>query len=184
MHFLLRMKNTLVIITIFIALSVLVSKESQAQIEQDQWLIGASSNLSFRSTSNDILNDQRSINLTTQFGYFPHQNLALGLGLGMTHIDVGNSSTTEINVGPFARYYFQGLFFAGLGYSMVYVNRELDSNSSNDTGGSFSLEAGYPIWVLIESLSIEPTLRYNIGTGELLKDINSLSLNIGFVLYF
>ncbi|OEK00005.1 hypothetical protein BFP97_00040 [Roseivirga sp. 4D4] len=178
------MRSTVLIVFISFSILVLVNEPLEAQIEQDQWLIGASSNLSFRSTSNDVLNDQRSINLTTKFGYFFHQNLALGLDLGMTYLDVGNSSTTEINVGPFARYYFQGLFFAGLGYSVVHINRKLDSNSGSDNGGALALEAGHPIWVLIECLSIEPTLRYNIGTGDLLKGTNSLSLNIGLVLYF
>lgn len=166
------------------ALFVSISKQSEAQIGQDQWMVGASSSLTFRSTSDNSSNDHRSINLTAKFGYFFRQNLAIGVDLGMTHLEVGSTSTTEINAGPFARYYFRNLLFAGLGYSVVYVDRELDSNSSSDTGGTFSIEMGYPIWVLIERLSVEPTLRYDIGTGDLLKGRNSLSMNIGFVLYF
>jgi len=147
-------------------------------------LIGASSNLSIRSTSPGNFSNQKSLNLTGKFGYFFKKGLAMGLDLGVTHLDVGGNSSTDFNIGPFSRYYFKDRFFAGMGYSLVFVNQATDATNLTDTGGSFSMEIGSPIWVLIECLSIEPTLRYNIGTGDLLKGTNSLSLNIGFVLYF
>ncbi|MBO3700862.1 hypothetical protein [Roseivirga sp. E12] len=178
------MRNIIFTIATSASLLVLVNQPMQAQIEQDQWMIGAVSNISVRSTSRDNSSDQKSLNLTIKFGYFFQKNLAAGLDIGVTHLEVGGSSSTDFNIGPFARYYFKDRFFAGMGYSLVFFNQEADATSLTDTGGSFSMEIGSPIWVLIESLSIEPTLRYNIGAGDLLKGTNSLSLNIGFVLYF
>lgn len=155
-----------------------------AQVTQDQWMVAASTNLSLSSTSFDGLGDQRSINFTSKIGYFFRDNLALGVDIGVSSLDTGNSSQRELNLGLFTRYYFEKLFFAGVGYSVSQVQMDVDSVKRTINGGALSIEAGYPIWILIERLAIEPTLDYNIGMGSLLKGTNTLAFKIGFTLYF
>ena len=60
---------------------------------------------------------------------------------------------------------------------------DVDSVKRTINGGALSIEIGYPIWILIERLAIEPTFDYNIGMGSLLKGTNTLAFNIGFTLY-
>lgn len=176
------MKNTLYLFAI--TGLFLFSNPIIAQIEQDKWMVNATTNLSFQSTNFDDSADRSSINFAGTFGYFFKENFALGAKLGVSNAKSGNISSTELKVGPFARYYFNGLFFAGLGYSVNQITRDLDAVQITDTGSQVSVELGYPIWVLIEQLAIEPTLSYDIGMGDLLKGSNSLALNIGFSLYF
>lgn len=154
-----------------------------AQVTQDQWMVAASTNLSLSSTSFDGLGDQSSINFVSKIGYFFKDNLAWGVDVGVSSLKAGNNSQKELNLGLFSRYYFKQLFFAGLGYSVSQVQMDVDSVKRTINGGALSIEIGYPVWVLIERLAIEPTLDYKIGMGSLLKGTNTLAFNIGFTLY-
>lgn len=167
-------------------LLMLFGTSLSAQIEQDHWMFGASSNLSFKSANLDIssLSEQKSISLAGRLGYALRDNILLGADLRFSYTTLANNSTREIKLGPFARFYFPESLFVGVGYSAI--NRRIEENEieENIKGLALSLEAGYPIWVLIERLTIEPTLEYVIGMGDSFKGTHSISFNLGFMLYF
>ncbi|MEP5610740.1 MAG: hypothetical protein ABJP45_00750, partial [Cyclobacteriaceae bacterium] len=107
------MKKFLFTMTLIAAFGV-----ANAQTGEGGWLVGASSNLGFSSTSIDGASDNVSnFNLAGRAGYFLMENLAAGLTLGFSNTKQGDNKTTITSIGPFARYYVNGTFFLGAGYS-------------------------------------------------------------------
>ncbi len=89
---------------------------ANAQTGEGGWLVGASSNLGFSSTSFDGVDDNsNSFNLNGRAGYFFMENLAGGLAIGFANTKLGDNKTTSTSIGPFARYYVNGTFFVGAG---------------------------------------------------------------------
>lgn len=152
---------------------------ANAQTEQGGWLVGGSTDLSFVSTSYDVPgadNDSR-FNLNTKAGYFLMDNLAAGLNIGFLSEKDNFSSTL---IGPFARYYFNGTFYAGLGYDIQSFKPD---GGDSVSGGWLNIEAGYPFFV-VDNVAFEPSLRYSLGSGDLNKDSSQFGLNVGVFLYF
>ncbi|MEQ9404229.1 MAG: outer membrane beta-barrel protein [Cyclobacteriaceae bacterium] len=155
-----------------------------AQTEQGGWLIGASTNLGFTSTSVDGVDDNESeFNLDGKAGYFLIDGLAAGLNLSFSNNKQGDDKTTVTAIGPFARYYVNGTFFVGAGYASTSVKSDDGTTSNTVKGGLLSLEAGYPIW-FGDNVALEPSLNYGMGSGDLLKDTSFFGLAVGFSLYF
>ncbi len=156
---------------------------AQAQTSEGGWLAGASSNLSFSSTSIDGVDDNQSnFNLTGRAGYFVIDNLAAGLNLGLSSSKLGDFKTSSTTIGPFARYYVNGTFYVGAGYSVLSGKNESGSTTVSEfDGGNLLLEAGYPIWI-VENVAVEPGISYTSGTGDINR--STLALSVGFMLYF
>ncbi|MEP1094721.1 MAG: hypothetical protein ABJG78_06395 [Cyclobacteriaceae bacterium] len=170
------MKRLLFTMTMVAAFGV-----ASAQTEQGGWLLGASTNLGFTSTSVDGADDNfTTFNLDTRVGYFLMDNLAAGLDLSFQNEKQGDDKFSATVIGPFARYYFGGTFFVGAGYGAASAK-----NDDDDTvkGGLLSLEAGYPIW-FGDNVALEPSLNYGIGSGDILEDTSIFGLQVGFSLYF
>ncbi len=154
-----------------------------AQTEQGRWVVGVSSNLSFGSTNVDGANDNISnVHLSGQAGYFIMDNLAAGLTLGVGASRQGELKTSSTSIGPFARYYINGVFYVGAGYTTTSGKSKNGSTTTNEfDGGNLLLEAGYPVW-LGENVAIEPGLNYLLGTGDINR--STLAATAGFRLYF
>ncbi len=154
----------------------------KAQTEEGGWLAGASSNLSFSSTSIDGVDDNRSsFNLSTRGGYFFIDNLVGGLTLGLSSSKQGDFKTSSTTIGPFARYYVNGTFYVGAGYTAVSGETESGSTTVSDfSGGNLLLEAGYPIWI-VDSVAVEPGISYTSGTGDINSSIFAVA--VGFNIY-
>lgn len=158
-----------------------------AQTDEGGWLVGASSDLSFTSTSIDGQDGNDSdFSLEAQAGYFIIDNLNVGLLIGFNSSKDGGSDfkSSSTVIGPYARYYVGGQFFVGVGYGITSAKFEDgDGNTLADpSGGTILLEAGYPIWI-VDNVAVEPSLAYGIGTGDF-DASSSFGLNIGFNLYF
>ena len=156
---------------------------SFAQTEEGSLLVGASSNLGFTSTSQDGFDENRTeFNFSPAIGYFVADNLSIGVALDLQSSKLGDFKSSSTAIGPFARYYFDGLFYVGAGYGALSVKNENNGGSVTTNGGLLSFEAGYPIWI-VDNIAIEPSLNYAIGSGDLLEDISIFGLAVGFNIY-
>ena len=169
---------------LFLALMCVITSQLLAQTEKGNILIGASSNLGFSVQSQDGLEDNIvNFSLSAQGGYFIVDNLVGGLNIGLNSTTIGDFSGRNFSFGPFARYYFENVFF---GASFFAVN------SKNDVGGGevftsngtqFNLELGYAAF-LNKYVALEPTITYLTTGGDLnIGGLSAFALNIGFSIY-
>lgn len=163
------MKKTLLLL----AVCSVFSMSAAAQISQGTFLVGASSNLGFSTTSYGDGDNLNAFVLDLNGGYFVIDNLAVGLSFGYSNYSSGDFSGSTTSVGLFGRYYVQGKIFAGLGFSSIHVE-------DADALTSIPLEVGYAAF-LTDNIAIEPSLNYGIGMGD--NSANTFGLNIGFTLY-
>lgn len=158
-----------------VAAFVLFGFSANAQTDQGGWVVGASSSLGFQSLKSNG-NSQSQFNIIGKAGYFLQDNIAAGLNLGYSSIQDVVSTTA---IGPFARYYFNGTFYAGAGIDFTSVK----PNGGNSASGTWiNLEAGYPFF-LSDNVAFEPNLNFGIGGGDTNKEATRLGLNFGFFLY-
>lgn len=157
---------------------------ANAQTEEGSMLVSATSNLGFTSSKADGANERGNVFfLNTSAGYFVIDNLTAGLNLGFSSFSQGDISSNAIQIGPFARYYVNGIFFLGASYSFE-SGKTSNSFSENTFNREFlGLEAGYPIW-LVDNVAIEPAFVYQSQKSDDFGDVNSFGINVGFSLYF
>ncbi|MEP1094720.1 MAG: outer membrane beta-barrel protein [Cyclobacteriaceae bacterium] len=174
------MKKLLFTMTMIAAFGV-----ANAQTEEGGWFVGASSNLGFSSTSIDGVSDNaNNFNLNGRAGYFFMENLTGGLAIGFSNTKQGDNKLTNTLIGPFVRYYVNGTFFVGAGYSAEKRKTEFTGGDTEATGGNLNFEAGYPIFIGDGgNVAIEPALNYTIGTGDF-DNTSTFGLAVGFNLYF
>ena len=159
-------------------ISFLTIQNAFAQIEEGTVYLGASSNLSFSSTSIDGYSDNyNNFNLGFQGGYFVAENLALGALINFQKQTLGDQDASTTTLGLFGRYYINGAFFLGAGYASA---NSKSNGFSGDAVGSIPLEAGYAAFIT-DAVSIEPSLVYAIGTGD--NNTNTVGVNVGFAIY-
>lgn len=156
---------------------------SNAQTEQGNWLVGASTDLAFTSTSFDGSDDNvNEFDLTVSAGNFIADNLVFGLNISYNSVNDSFDKQATSLVGPFLRYYAEGAFFVGVSYLLGTTKFESVGTDFTFNGNYIGLEAGYPIWV-VENIAIEPSLNYAVGGGDF-DGSSALGVNIGFGLYF
>jgi hypothetical protein len=151
---------------LFILLAVFAAGAASAQINKGSVLVGASSNMNFTSISPDNGDNYSIFDLSLKGGYFFIDNFTVGLNLGYQKLDDFTIST----FGLFGRYYYQGKFFGGVGFSVIdYENQ--------DSQTSIPFEIGYAAFIT-DNIAVEPSL--NLGIAE---DNTSFGLRVGFSLY-
>jgi outer membrane protein len=187
-------------------LTCFIISGAYAQFEQGTMLIGGDFQLSSitdknKSGNTTVTNGKTTtFSLAPQFGYFVIDNLAVGGNLDLTlskfKSDDDNgvtSTTTQITIGPFARYYFEpGIFVQGaLGVGSAKGKSTIGSVSNESTFGvtNYSLAAGYA-YFLNDHVAVEPMVGYlstiytEKDSDPKQKDINSgLFLSVGFQIY-
>ncbi len=126
--------------------------------------------LGFESTS--VQNSDDNLNRLTispNVGYFPLDNLGLGLNLGIISSTQGEFKTTQTFIGPFARYYvFEGLF-----PQVQYLWEKIDFDGIDETLSGFDFTIGYTAF-LNSSIALEPTIFYRTS-----DEYDSFGLKIG-----
>jgi len=147
------MKHTRILFSLLLVAGAMTF--AQAQVNKGAWMVGGS--VAFESTEGE-----NSIKIEPELGYFLINNLAVGSNF---NIDF-EGDDTQIEFGPFARYYaFKGLFAqAGIGYA---------KENDNDALIGYNGAVGYS-WFLNNSVAFEPSLRYSSTDG-----IGTLYLGIG-----
>jgi hypothetical protein len=154
----------------------ILSTASFAQIGKGTVLVGASSNLGYTSTSYELDGNDDNLNhftLNLKAGYFVIDNLAFGLNLGYDNVSQGDYDYSVTRFGLFGRYYVNGKFFMGLGYSSSKAE-DAEANKS------VPIEAGYAAFIN-DNIAIEPSLSYSVGVGD--NESNAFGLNVGFTIY-
>ena len=166
-------------------LCILLSFQARAQTEQENWLLGAGTDLGFLFGKIDSGREDTytSFGLEGRAGYFLVDNLVVGLDLGFNSYSVGSYSESTLALGPFARYYFKMRLFAEAGYQFGAVTA--DGNDRGNTS-SFGLGAGYAAFIH-EHFAIEPMLQYSLTSikwdeGSAVQGY-SFGLMVNFSLY-
>ncbi len=163
-------------VSLYLAVIVfLFANAAFAQIQKGAFLVGASSNFGYSSTSYENSDDNVNLfSLNLKGGYFVIDDLTFGLSFGYNKFSVGDNDASTTSVGFFGRYYVNGKFFAGMGY-----------NSSKAEGADainrVPFEIGYAAF-LNNNIAVEPSLSYAIGVSD--NKSNQFALNVGFALYF
>jgi hypothetical protein len=137
-----------------------------AQIEKGTFLISGSSNFGYNNLSPDNSSGYTLMNLNLKGGYFPINNLSVGVTAGL----LKNDDYSETTLGAFARYYFFGKLFAGAGFSSL-------TPDEGDATTEIPVEIGYAVFVA-NNFAVEPSLGYTMGDGY-----EKFGLNIGLTLY-
>ncbi|MDW3194742.1 MAG: hypothetical protein R8G66_20350 [Cytophagales bacterium] len=166
---------------LFATIMGLFALQLNAQTEQGKLLLGAGSNsgLSFQS-QDGVEDNQVAFSLNAQGGYFFIDNLVTGLNLGFNTSSQGDFSNTNLSIGPFARYYFDNVFF-GANFSLVNNNSDNGVSDFSANGSLLGLELGYAAF-LNNNIAIEPALTYFNTNGDF-DGLTGFSLNIGFSIY-
>ena len=166
------MKKASIYLAVFVFLS---SNAAYAQIQKGTFLVGASSNFGYSSTSYEDSDDNLNVfSLNLKGGYFVIDDLTFGLSFGYTKYSAGDIDASSTSVGLFGRYYVNGKFFAGMGYNSSKVE---DADAINRV----PFEVGYAAFIN-DNIAVEPSLSYSIGVGD--TESNQFALNVGFALYF
>ncbi len=172
--------------TLFIA-SLLLTITSNAQITEENWLVGGSASFG-RSSSNSeggFTQSSSALNINPNIGYFLKNNLALGLqaSFGYSKTD-GGVSGIGYGGGPFVRYYFLKPekivnILAEAKYSIgTSKTQGIDESTF---GSAYNFKAG-PVIFFNSSAALEMTLNYN--TSKLEQTVfNDLTFAIGFQIH-
>lgn len=166
---------------LFTTLMCLCIIQLSAQTEQGKILMGATSNLGLSVQTQDAVEDNSfNFSIGAQGGYFVINNLAAGLNLGFSTSSQGDFSGTSITIGPFARYYFENVFFGG-SFSFINTNSDNGVSDFSSNGSQLGLELGYAAF-LNNNVAIEPKITY-ANTGGDFDGLTAIALNIGFTIY-
>lgn len=181
---------------IFIALlcsSMLASAQNSESYNKGKKVIGADFSGSY---SNDGNYEFLTASTTPEFGYFIHNNLALGVTMNLEYLyQMGYTRVNGLQslVGPFAKYYFNNGIFASVNVCILYGLQKSESPTitfanykSTDLGYSISPGIGYA-YFLANNVALESCIQYNMLNYTTKKDgissnnsDNSFGLKIGF----
>ena len=177
---------------LFLILSLLISSFfCYAQLEKKTWLLGGNGtfykyNGSYRSTNNNVDVKANEIKINASVGYFVIDKLALGLKPSFSYfrgttfisgISTGDiSSSTQLLIGPFARYYFldkekQINIFSEVSYS-IGTNNFPTGNKEKGSSKEFSISTGLETF-FNNNIGIE----FQFGYKSKFEDLKSNSLS-------
>ncbi len=141
----------------------------QAQyVSTGSTMLGGS--LGFESADVDDSDENLNVlSIAPNLGYFPVDNLGLGLNLAFISYTQGDWKDTYTSIGPFARYYL----FDGLFPQVQYVWEKYDFNGDDETISGFDFSVGYTLF-LNSSIALEPTIFYRTT-----DESDSFGLRIG-----
>jgi hypothetical protein len=165
---------------VIIALICLGLGTVNAQTAQGNYLLGGNIGLDISSEKTKVGDEtsDESVNFTTiavspNFGYFITDEIVGGLGLGFFSVSSDGNSSTSLNVGPFARYYYDVednvSIFGHVGFNFMSV--DLGEDFESQTGTSFNIGPGLAFFVS-ESVAIEGLLVYRNETMNQGENIN------------
>ncbi|MDZ7647839.1 MAG: hypothetical protein U5K54_12010 [Cytophagales bacterium] len=133
---------------LLIIITCLTVGSAFAQIPKGTILAGAASILSFTSVSPDTGDNYSIFDLSLKGGYFVIDNVVAGVNLGYQKID--DFSFTSFGI--FGRYYYQGKFFGGAGFT-------INDYENSDSQTVIPFEVGYAAFIN-EVIAVEPSLNY------------------------
>lgn len=169
------MKTKLLVLSL---VALLAGNAAVAQFEQGTTYVAAGSNLGFSSSKTDGPGDAlNSFNIGGKVGGFVSDNFLLGALIDYEKLSQGSSDLSITTLGFFGRFYGDSGFFLGAGYNSSKA--KVDGNSGTAVG-SIPIEIGYAAFIR-DALTIEPSLSYALGTGDV--KTNTLGINLAFGIY-
>ncbi len=155
-------------------------------LTKGKWLVEANTNFGVLSPANTSIgfysNDGNSLfKIGGEGGYFVVDNLAVKIGLGVTSITeeyygyygVTSETSTAFNYKVGLKYYIASMFPVQVDFNGI--------SSEGESINAVGFQGGYA-WFVAPNISIEPGLRYDLGTAEGSSGI--FSGNVGFALHF
>lgn len=164
---------------ILVAALLFAGTQGFAQIEKGTMLAGGA--FSLQTTKN---NSRFSLN--PNLGFFVADNFAVGAGLSVNFSKQGNIKSTELGVGPYARYYF------GKGNTKPFIVTEASYLTSNNktgdvkntsTGVGYLLGLGFAAFVS-DMVAVEGLAGYNYSDFNGTPGAGGFAMRLGFQLYF
>ncbi|QOW10009.1 hypothetical protein Q73A0000_06345 [Kaistella flava (ex Peng et al. 2021)] len=168
-----------------VALFGAVSAQTQnPALSKGKWLVEANTNFGVLSPSNTSIgfytNDGNSLfKIGGEGGYFVADNLALKIGLGVTSLTTdsyyggGSITSTAFNYKIGAKYYILSMFPVQVDFNGI--------SGEGDSVNAIGFQGGYA-WFVAPNISIEPGLRYDLGTAA--GSTGIFSGNVGFAIHF
>jgi len=162
---------------IFLATALFATISSFAQTEKGDWLVGGT--VGFRTNKNNS-----SINISPNAGYFFANNFAAGANVQIDFSKVGDYKTTDLGLGPFARYYFEGSTvrpFVTTSFNYLYTKAKTNLSTSSESGYGWFFGIGAAAFIN-QNVALESIAGYNYsrygGVGY-----SGFALNVGFQVY-
>lgn len=167
---------------LFAALMTIAVQGVFAQVNKGQWLVGGNAGFTSSKQGDGDANKWTHFNLSPNAGYFFIDKLAGGLRVNFTSTKnkAADKASTNLWIGPFARYYFLPAadkvnILADAGYAFGSAGAG-DKSSQN----GYSISAG-PAIFLSPNTALEFTLNYQSFKYEGESDReNNFGVNIGF----
>ncbi len=169
-----NLKFLLLLITIF-SFSLL-----SAQTEKGSMIVGG--DLGFSSQSRMNTDETFSqFEISPIFGYFVEDNIAAGARLSFVSekFSEDDDGSSAFSFGPFARYYTALGIFGEVAYTFTSLTI-LDRDAVN--GSFITPRVGYAAFIN-DHVSVEPSIYYSLGGGDLYDEINIFGIDVGFNIY-
>lgn len=165
---------------IFAAL-VLITTNTFAQTEKGNWLVGGM--VGFQSQTGTS-----SITFSPNVGYFIKNNFVAGIDFGLSSTKLDNQIKTDVDLGPFARYYFGHANFRP--FTMLKISyltqnvKDSDPNpiSLTQVGFGYLLGVGGSAFISPD-VSFDGMFGYRFSQYATAESNKQLSLKFGFQVY-
>lgn len=166
---------------IFFAALVLMATNTFAQTEKGNWLVGGMVGLETQTGTSNIT-------FSPNVGYFIKNNFVAGVDLGLSSTKVNTQTTTDIDLGPFARYYFGHANFRPFTMLKIsYLTENVKDSDPTDIsitqiGFGYILGVGGSAFISPD-VSFDGMFGYRYSQYETAESSKGLSLKFGFQVY-
>lgn len=170
--------KTLKLLLLFSSLFLFSSLTAQTQ--KGSLMVGG--NVGFSSQSQkDVDGSLNTLHIAPMAGYFFADRIAGGVRVDFTSVKFSEADdgSTYFNFGPFLRYYTTMGIFGELAYQL---NSQTILDNDSESGSYLTPRVGYAAF-LNDHVSIEPSVYYAIGGGDLYEDLSTFGIDIGFNIY-
>lgn len=170
------MKKHVLSVLVLVSVAVAVS----AQTEQGNFLVGG--NLNFNSAKED-----RNITIAPSAGYFFIDNFAAGANVLLSFDKEKLKRTTEVEIGPFARYYFGTMNIRPFAHANIGFTTEKTKTSGlpsgpSATGSNYFLGGGLAAFIN-RNVALEGLLGYRHTSFKNTAGSGGVNLRVGFQVY-
>lgn len=127
-----------------------------------------------------------SFRFNPQLGFFVMDNFAVGGEMNMDFSKAGTVKTSELGLGPYARYYFgktQTKPFVVSSANYVTLTTKSNNVEVNSTGWSFLFGIGFAAF-LNRNIAVEGITGYRYANYSNTEGAGGFNLSLGFQLYF
>lgn len=151
---------------------------ASAQTEKGDWMVGGRIELNTGKNSSHI-------GLSPNAGYFFFKNFAAGANIEFDYLKSGDTKSTALGIGPFARYYFTNHKVRPLVHANVnYISSKVKGPgfTSTNTGSNLFLGGGLAYFIN-QNVSLEGLIGYSNTKYKDFEGSGGLRLSIGFQVY-